>query len=299
VARRSVQVPRYLRVPSRSLAVRPSGVVLTFDVCRTAVAVRLASRLHLRPCTLRCSPWRLPAARCPVGFPSGVDSVRGLAFTLEDLAVVPVQASGAACDHRAFVLSLLPSGSLPLRRSQSGESTSRPGLPTLPRRGGPIPLRSVFAVFRDLDGLLFPGPCDLFQPLTPMRFASRLPASIARCPFARFRRIVRPCAGDGSRFGRLPVERGSRCSTYDFAEALPVGRGVPGTRSVPGPPSAPPRHRDVAGSLLRPFTAVHHSSHRGDWSGSGSPPRTSCSSSATGPSVVCRKRLTSSETIAR
>jgi len=37
-----------------------------------------------------------------------------------------------------------------------------------PRRGLPHPLRSVSAVFHDLDGLLPPGPCDLFQPLTPM-----------------------------------------------------------------------------------------------------------------------------------
>jgi hypothetical protein len=253
VARRSVRVPKHLHVPSRSLAVRPSGVLLTFDVCRTAVAVRLASRLHLRPCTLRCGPWRLPATRCPVGFPSGVGTVRGLASTFEDLAVVPVQAPGAACDHRAFFLSLLPSGSLPLRRSQSGESTSRPGLAALPRRGGPTPLRSAFAVFRDLGGLLFPGPCDLFQPLTPMRFVSRLPASIARCPSARFRRIVRPCAGDGIRFGRLPVERGSRCSTYGSAEALPVGRGFPGPLKRPwstfsSPPT--PRCRWVASASL-------------------------------------------------
>lgn len=38
------------------------------------------------------------------------------------------------------------------------------------RRGFPGPLRSVFVVFRDLDGLLFSGPCDVFRSLTPLRF---------------------------------------------------------------------------------------------------------------------------------
>lgn len=38
------------------------------------------------------------------------------------------------------------------------------------RRGFPGPLCSVFAVFRDLDGLLFSEPCDVFRSLTPLRF---------------------------------------------------------------------------------------------------------------------------------
>jgi hypothetical protein len=44
----------------------------------------------------------------------------------------------------------------------------------VPRRGLPPPLRSVFAVFHDLDGLLLPGPCDVFQPLTFLGFGSPL-----------------------------------------------------------------------------------------------------------------------------
>jgi hypothetical protein len=44
-----------------------------------------------------------------------------------------------------------------------------------PRRGVPLPLRSVYAVFHDLDGLLLLGLCGVFQPLTPMGFLSRLP----------------------------------------------------------------------------------------------------------------------------
>jgi hypothetical protein len=50
-------------------------------------------------------------------------------------------------------------------------------LPASPRRGVPIPLWSAFVVSRDLDGLPFPEPCDLFQPLTPMGFVFPLPAS--------------------------------------------------------------------------------------------------------------------------
>jgi hypothetical protein len=79
----------------------------------------------------------------------------------------------------------------PLRRSQCGGLTSRTLLPhggvpwsprwswsfrrfqVSPRRGFPLPLRSAFAVFHDLDGLLPPTPCDLFQSLTPVRFVSR------------------------------------------------------------------------------------------------------------------------------
>jgi hypothetical protein len=244
VASRSGPVPKLRSVPSRLLPVRPSGVVLTFDVCRTAVAVRLASRLHLRPCTLRCGPWRLPAIRCPVGFPSGVGSVPGLASTLEDLAAVPVQPSGKVSDHRAFRLSLLPSGSPPLRRSQSEESTSRRhlpapvpparlaplrlsrDLPASPRRGGPIPLRSAFAVSHDLDGLPFPGPCGVFQPLTPMGFCFPLPRSI--CSHARSRGIVRSCAGDGSRRGRLPAGRDSRRSARRLRRSVADPPWLPG-----------------------------------------------------------------------
>jgi hypothetical protein len=60
--------------------------------------------------------------------------------------------------------------------------TARPAPPfsgtlfVVPRRGLPHPLRSAFAVFHDLDGLLLLGPCELSHPLTPMGFGSLLPA---------------------------------------------------------------------------------------------------------------------------
>jgi len=49
---------------------------------------------------------------------------------------------------------------------------SRTVAASLPRHGFPNPLRSAFAVFRDLGGLLLPRLCSVFQPLTPMGFAS-------------------------------------------------------------------------------------------------------------------------------
>jgi hypothetical protein len=45
-----------------------------------------------------------------------------------------------------------------------------------PRRGLPHPLRSASVVSHDLDGLLLLVPCDVFQSLTPMGFASPVPA---------------------------------------------------------------------------------------------------------------------------
>jgi hypothetical protein len=42
---------------------------------------------------------------------------------------------------------------------------------TTSRRGLPTPLRSVFDVSHALDGLLLIKPCNLFQLLTPLRFA--------------------------------------------------------------------------------------------------------------------------------
>jgi hypothetical protein len=44
-----------------------------------------------------------------------------------------------------------------------------------PRRELPRSLRSAFVVFRDPDGLPLPGPCDLFQPLTPLGFGYPFP----------------------------------------------------------------------------------------------------------------------------
>jgi hypothetical protein len=52
-------------------------------------------------------------------------------------------------------------------------------------------------------------------------------------------------------------------------------------RSVPGLPLVPRRHRSAVGLPLRPISSGRRSSHRGAWSGSGSPLRPPCSSSAT------------------
>lgn len=43
----------------------------------------------------------------------------------------------------------------------------------VPRRGFPHPLRSVFAVFHDLDGLLLSEPSDIFQSVTLVELVSR------------------------------------------------------------------------------------------------------------------------------
>ena len=40
---------------------------------------------------------------------------------------------------------------------------------------GSTPTRSAFAVSRDPDGLIFPGPCGVFQPLTSVKFESPFP----------------------------------------------------------------------------------------------------------------------------
>ena len=57
---------------------------------------------------------------------------------------------------------------------------------TSPRRGIPLPRGSACAVSHDLDGLIPPGLCDLFQPLTSMGFGVPAPLGIPRiaprCP---------------------------------------------------------------------------------------------------------------------
>jgi hypothetical protein len=125
------------------------------------------------------------------------------------------------------------------------------GLSASPRRGFPHPLRSAFVVSRDLDGLLFPEPCDLFQPLTPLGFvfpAPRCRSTVAGrpvCPFARFSK-------------ESPVR------------ARGMGHGSGGSRLV-----------GFTVPLSRPVSSVRRSSHRSAWSGSGFPLRSSRSSPAT------------------
>lgn len=50
----------------------------------------------------------------------------------------------------------------------------------VPRRGLPPPRRSACVVSRDLDGLLLPGPCGVFRPLTPLRSGAPVPHQFAR-----------------------------------------------------------------------------------------------------------------------
>ena len=67
-------------------------------------------------------------------------------------------------------------------------------VPASPRRGLPHPLRSVFAVSRDPDGLFLSTPCGLFQPLTPMGFPFPAPSSGASTSALR---PTLPYRGDG------------------------------------------------------------------------------------------------------
>ena len=69
---------------------------------------------------------------------------------------------------------------------------------TSPRRGIPLPRGSACAVSHDLDGLIPPGLCDLFQPLTSMGFGVPAPLGIPRiAPRC-------PSTGGGGSSSRLP-----------------------------------------------------------------------------------------------
>jgi hypothetical protein len=113
---------------------------------------------------------------------------------------------------------------------------------------------------RDLDGLLFPEPGDLFQPLTPMGFVLPAPRSIGRkarpCSFekshVRARGMDHPAKGS-----RLYVAPGARLPSS--AEALPGRRDSPGppkrSRSAFSFPPAPKCRRVASASLLPPSAA--------------------------------------------
>lgn len=87
----------------------------------------------------------------------------------------------------------------------------------VPRRGGPIPLRSACAVSHDLGGLLLLGPGGVFHPLTSLGFGARLPdaslRSKVRRPTSRGSTTwcvprCDPCDARGARFhpeGSWPV----------------------------------------------------------------------------------------------
>jgi hypothetical protein len=165
------------------------GVALTFSVYPAAVAVRFASRLRLRPSCL--STWTLTYSSgwTPGSYYlPGLIITPGLTLTLEDLARNSGRASGPSCDGLNLRHVLPSMGFSAPPSSQHAESTSRrPFLHQLklprsrsPRRGFPVPLRSVFAVFRDLDGLRLRVPCGVFQPLTSLGLSARLPVP---CPF--------------------------------------------------------------------------------------------------------------------
>lgn len=158
------------------------------------------------PAPLCLSTWTMAcSAEPPTGrVPFRSDTAPGLSLTLEDLVRVPVRASAPTDGGRCLRTSSLPWGSSPLRRSQHGESTSRPGVfprgahaartagmsrsyrrgsrldgSTVPRRGVPRPLRSAFAVSHDPGGLLLPVPCGVFRPHTPVGLGAPSPRSVA------------------------------------------------------------------------------------------------------------------------
>lgn len=181
------------------------GVVLTFSVRPPAVAIRMASWLHLRPWVFQPGPWRFSAG----GLPGSCLSV-----------VVPLVALSHPRGSRSRPRPFLRIGSRsPFRRHvlppvRFAASTTRPtrgihfpAVPYAPNnsvsRGAAssrdsTPAWSAFAVFHGLDGLILPGPCGLFQPLTPMKFD---------CPVPRKRGVEIRVAG--SRFGGLtPCEHG-------------------------------------------------------------------------------------------
>ena len=118
-------------------------------------------------------------------FPFQRSSAHGLSLALEDLCCVsvpcvrPVQAPSFFAGPpplRSVASSALPVRGIhfPARPSFPG---SHPVAPAPPRRGLPHPLRSASVVSHDPGGLLLPEPCGVFQPLTPVRFVSRLPCS--------------------------------------------------------------------------------------------------------------------------
>ena len=146
-----------------------------------------------------------------VGFPSSRCTAHGLALALEDLCCVsvplvrPVQAPSffAGPPPLRFVASsALPVRGIhfPARLSSRG---SHPGAPASPRRGLPHPLWSASVVFHDPGGLLLPEPCGVFQPLTPVRFVSRLPRAEARGGEFRPATACYRCRGPGPP-GRVP-----------------------------------------------------------------------------------------------
>lgn len=139
----------------------------------------MAWRLHLRPFTFRYGPWCFSLDCRLVGFPSSGSSAHGLAFTLEDLGRVPGRFTRLVDENLPRIPSFLPSVFFPFDAPSSKNLLPDPLLPAFPcgfafffgsRRGFPCPLRSAFVVFRDLDGLLLFEPCDVFRPLTSLRF---------------------------------------------------------------------------------------------------------------------------------
>jgi hypothetical protein len=146
-----------------------------------------------------------------------------------------------ADDGHPSVANLLPWSSSPLRRSQSGESTSRRGVATAPRRGLPHPRRSAFAVSHDLDGLRLPEPCGVFHPLTPLRFVLPVPRLV--CPVDRGPKTASVrTRGAGARTGgsrSAPSGRSAEASRPSVATARTTevacrGSGYP-RRALSGP----------------------------------------------------------------
>jgi hypothetical protein len=158
---------------------------------------------------------------------------------------------------------------------RSSRLGSHLGDSAVPRRGLPPPRRSACVVSRDLDGLLPPGPCGVFRPLTPLRSGAPAPRQ-----FARLHRPEGRCVrtrGAGFRYEALLVDS---VRPVDVAEApSPSANGIaastaraaaPASRSprayasppIGTPPGCPDVRlpaspvRDVPAGLPRPFRPV-------------------------------------------
>jgi hypothetical protein len=221
VAGRSGQVPKHRSFASRLLPVGPSGVVLTFDVCRTAVAVRLASRLRLRPLHLAVWPLaffgdpmsgRFPFRRWlrpwPCIHPRGPRSRHG---------------SGSRHDVRPPCLLPVPPPVgffAPSALSVRGiHFPARPLGPASSRGSNPASVR-LRRLLATLTVYSSPNPVTFFSHSHPWGSIPCSPLDCSKSPSARFRRIVRPCAGDGVPSGKLPVERDSGGSTFQFCRSI-------------------------------------------------------------------------------
>jgi hypothetical protein len=117
-------------------------------------------------------------------------------------------------------------------------------LPAPPRRGFPHPLRSAFAVSHDLDGLLLPEPCGVFQPLTSVGFVSPAPWPVRSSPPLPPKRL------------RFPVSFQRRHRGDSALRNMPWPRGWSSVQEAPGWPRSPARFHDPFSAAAAPATEV-------------------------------------------